>query len=385
MNNSKRFLALLAVATVATPAFTVSAADFKDVSSTYQLAVDFLIDAEIAQGVSATEFGTTQKITRGDAAVMIANALYIDTSKAPASPFTDTNSRIKKSVDALYTAGIINGKTKTTFDPSANITRAEMAKILTNAFKLTPSTIPTSFEDVNSTWEPFVAALLEAEVTSGKTLTSFAPYDAVTRGEFALFLYRGKEYLPTKPVPGVDVTAPVFDYDGLKNFTIAYGATYTPPVITATDNTDGKVEVQYQIFFGNETTAIKEVDTLKSGTYTIRYSARDKAGNATILELKVVVQPAITSPSIPIVTPDQLSGGTVGSPVVINQSIQVPVTTSTTTLQNVVVNGNLTLSGSAPVGGLTFTNVEVTGNLDLSQVSGTVDLEGVTVTGEIIF
>lgn len=385
MNNSKRFLALLAVATVATPAFSVSAADFKDVSSTYQLAVDFLIDAGIAQGMSSTEFGTTQQITRGDAAVMIANALNLDTTNAPASPFTDTNARIKKSVDALYAAGIINGKTKTSFEPNVQITRAEMAKVLTNAFKLQPSNIPTSFNDVNSNWEPYVAALLEAEVTSGKTLTSFAPYDAVTRGEFALFLYRGKEYLPTKPVPGGDVTPPVFDYEGVKNITVAYGATYTPPAIKATDNKDGNVEVQYQIFFGNETTAIKEIDTLKSGTYTVRYSARDKAGNAAILELKVVVQPAITSPSIPVVTPDQLSGGTVGSPVVINQSIQVPVTTTTTTLENVVVNGNLTLSGAAPVGGLTFTNVEVTGNLDLSQISGTVNLEGVTVTGEIIF
>lgn len=385
MNNSKKYLALLTVATIAVPTQTAFAADFKDVSSTYQFAVDFVINAKIAQGKNSTEFGITNSITRGDAAVMIAAGLKLNTNAAPKSPFTDTNSRIQKSVDALYAAKIISGKSATSYAPDDKITRAEMAKILTNAFKLTPSKTPTSFTDVNSVWEPYVAALLEANVTSGKTLTAFAPYNVVTRGEFALFLYRGKEYLPTKPVPGGDVTPPVFDYEGLKNITVAYGASYTPPVIAATDDKDGKVEVQYQIFFGNETTATKEIDTLKSGTYTVRYSARDKAGNPAILELKVVVQPAITSPSIPVVTPDQLSGGTVGSPVVINQSIQVPVTTTTTILENVVVNGNLTLSGAAPVGGLTFTNVEVTGNLDLSQVSGTVNLDGVTVTGEIIF
>lgn len=304
MNSSKMFLSLLAVATLTVPAQSTFAADFKDVSGTYEQAVDFVSDGQIAQGISATEFGITRSITRGETAVMIANALNLEMENAPASPFADTNSRVKKAIDALYAAKIISGKTDTTYVPDAPITRAEMAKVLTNAFKLTPSDIPTSFEDLNTNWEPYVAALLEAEVTFGKTHTTFAPNDLVTRGEFALFLYRGMDYLPARPDPGGDNDAPELDYTGPTAITLSYGAEYTPPTVKAVDKEDGEVLVERQIFYGTNTTAIKEIDTFKSGNYTVRYSARDKAGNVIILKLDVTVSNPVSTVPPPVPTPD---------------------------------------------------------------------------------
>lgn len=180
------------VATAVTPAF---AADFKDVNADYKDAVNYLVENKIAEGLTETKFGPEKTIKRGDAAVMIAKALKLDTANAPASPFKDLNSRVKNAVNALYAAGIVGGKTKTTFEPDTSINRAEMAKILTNAYKLEAGDTKNDFTDVHKGWDKYVDALLANDITKGKTETTFAPYQEVTRGEFALFMYRAKDFL----------------------------------------------------------------------------------------------------------------------------------------------------------------------------------------------
>lgn len=384
MKNRNKYLALLATATIATTAISTQAFAFQDVSTTYKPAVDFVVEQGIAKGLSSTQFGVTADITRGDAAVMIAAALKLNTATAPKSPFTDTNSRVQKSVDALYAAKIISGKSATSFAPEAKITRAEMAKILTNAFKLKPSTTPTSFTDVSAVWAPYVAALVEADITSGKSHTKFAPDDVVTRGEFALFIYRGERFLDTviPPTPGADTTAPVLSYKGPSTVTVPFGATYQPPVVTATDDRDGNVQVEMYILYGSNTTAIERINTFQSGTYTVGYSARDKAGNATVYELTVIVQsPQTTSPPITI---EDLNG-TPSNPAVFNDNLSLSIG-SATSIDNTVVNGNLTLTGTVGVDAeFELINITVNGDLDLSGITGDVLLTNVNVTGEIIF
>lgn len=210
MNNRKKYLAVLAAAAIVTTTVTVQASDFKDVSSTYEPAVDYLVVNEIAVGKSSLYFGTTHDITRGDAAVMIAKALKLDTTSAPNSPFTDLNSRIKGAVNALYYAEIVAGRTPTTYDPDAPITRVEVARMLSIALGLEEGPETSHFEDVNKVWAPYVNALVREGITVGKTDTTFAPYQNITRGEFALFIFRGKEFLE-EPTP-TPVT--IHDLDG---------------------------------------------------------------------------------------------------------------------------------------------------------------------------
>ncbi|HHD79469.1 MAG TPA: DUF5011 domain-containing protein, partial [Epsilonproteobacteria bacterium] len=70
------------------------------------------------------------------------------------------------------------------------------------------------------------------------------------------------------PVEG-DHVKPVITLKGDAQVTLTVGETYTDDGATATDDVDGKVAVQ--------TTG--SVDTTKAGTYTITYTATDKAGN----------------------------------------------------------------------------------------------------------
>ncbi|WP_262174275.1 S-layer homology domain-containing protein [Saccharococcus sp. Marseille-Q5394] len=198
----KKFVASAATATlVATAIVPVASAatDFKDVSKTYEKEVNYLVENGIAKGTTETTFGTNSNISRGDAAVMIANALKLDTTSAPDAGFQDVNARVAGAVNAIVEAKIASGKTATAFAPADYITRQEMAKMLANAYKLTAKE-NANFKDVNSNWIGYVSALKEAGITLGKTDTTFAPTDNLTRGEFALFIYRAEvELVPAPP------------------------------------------------------------------------------------------------------------------------------------------------------------------------------------------
>ncbi|KXH84025.1 S-layer homology domain-containing protein [Sporosarcina sp. HYO08] len=202
----KKFVASAATATlVATAIVPVASAaetkSFTDVNKNYEKEVNYLLEKGITQGISDTKFGTDLPIKRGDAAIFIAKALKLDTENAKDQDFTDVNSRVAGAVNAIVEAGIASGKTESTFAPDANITRAEMAKLLVNAYKLQAGETKNTFTDVNNTWDGYVDALLENKVTFGLTDTTFGATQNVTRGQFALFIYRAEN--PTPPVDEV--------------------------------------------------------------------------------------------------------------------------------------------------------------------------------------
>ncbi|MBU0904785.1 MAG: S-layer homology domain-containing protein [Firmicutes bacterium] len=196
----KKFVATAATATLVASAIApVASAAFTDVNKNYTEAVNYLVENKIAKGISDTEFGTDASITRGDAAVMVANALNLDTAKAPESAFTDVNARVKGAVNALSAAGIINGKSATEFAPDEFITRAEMAKVIALAYELDRTGTTNEFTDVNSTFDEYVDALVKHEITLGKTESLFGATLNVTRGEFALFIFRAENGEKSEP------------------------------------------------------------------------------------------------------------------------------------------------------------------------------------------
>ncbi len=171
---------------------TAAGKTFTDVSSNYKEAVDYLLERGITKGVSDTAFGTAQNIKRGDAAIFIAKARELNVKSPNDQGFTDLNDRVANYVNTIVEAGIASGKTSTTFDPDANITRQEMARMLANAYSLT-ATSEASFTDVSDRWIGYVSALKENNITFGKTNQTFAPMENLTRGEFALFIYRAEQ------------------------------------------------------------------------------------------------------------------------------------------------------------------------------------------------
>lgn len=289
-NAYKKFVATAATATlVATALAPVASAapvdSYKDVSKDYKDAVNYLLENGIAQGTSDTTFGTSNNISRGDAAVMIANALKLDTANAKDQGFQDVNSRVEGAVNAIVEAGIASGRTTAKFDPAAYITRQEMAKMLANAYKLT-ATEKADFKDVNANWIDYVSALKEAGITLGKTETTFAPTANLTRGEFALFVYRAEE----KPANDVVVV------DGV---TVVNETTTTATLKVANKELTAK---DFTVLVnGKEVTPTKVESDAKGEVYTITHaSLKDTSGTVSVNGKQaafnfVVVEPKVES------------------------------------------------------------------------------------------
>ncbi|WP_338751886.1 5'-nucleotidase C-terminal domain-containing protein [Bacillus sp. FJAT-52991] len=207
----RKFVASAATATLVATAITPAlAASFTDVSKNYKEAVDYLVSNKITDGMTDTKFGTSLSIKRVDAAVMLAKALKLDIENVEDAGFTDVPARAKGYVNALKKAGIVDGKTETKFAPDQNITRGEAALMLAEAYDLKGDDKKLPFTDVPSRYQDAVSALVKHGITSGKTATSFGTTDDIKRGEYAIFLYKlskiekDKEVIVNKP----EVTTP---------------------------------------------------------------------------------------------------------------------------------------------------------------------------------
>lgn len=162
---------------------------FKDVSSAYRPAVDYLVRHQITNGLSKTEFGVSKNISRADAAVWLAKALNLNTETARDSGFADVPARAVGAVNALKEEGIVGGKTDTRFGAYDSLTRGEIAIILQRAYQLSGNG-SSSFTDVSDRYRDAVDALVANKVTNGISARSFGVSQKLTRGQLAIFLYR---------------------------------------------------------------------------------------------------------------------------------------------------------------------------------------------------
>lgn len=188
------------VATVAAPmaSANVTAPTFSDVvaGQYYTEAVTQMAAAEMINGIGGGKFGTTNELLRRDAAVLFSRSLLWDTKDVAAPAFTDVpagtyyTDAIAKAVEL----GVINGKTATTFAPNDKLTRGDMAVLLQRALKLTVDPeVEVPFTDIEGKYyTEAVKAVYQAGLTTGATATTFNPNGTVTRAQFATFLYRSE-------------------------------------------------------------------------------------------------------------------------------------------------------------------------------------------------
>lgn len=166
---------------------------FTDVPTDHQFSanIQYLVSEGVISGYGDGTFGLDDNLKRGDAAVILARAFKLDTSSNE-TVFTDVNSRQAGAVQAGFEAGIIQGKSATSFSPDENIKRGDMALLLARAFKLEEESFK-EFSDVPLASKGYSAVrkVYAFGIAQGKNDTSFAPDEHVTRGEFSAFLSRG--------------------------------------------------------------------------------------------------------------------------------------------------------------------------------------------------
>ena len=183
-------LSMVIPVVAAEPSSTV----FTDVSKRYSESVDYLVANQFSNGISPTQFGTGLPITRGSAAIILANALGVTNGDAPASGFVDVPKRGMPAINALKEKGIIGGKSATKFGFDELLKRGEVALMLANAsaYNLKGNQGTPTFVDVNARYREAVAGLVEHGVTNGKTEHRFGTDDHIKRGEYAIFIYKAE-------------------------------------------------------------------------------------------------------------------------------------------------------------------------------------------------
>ncbi|TSI07378.1 S-layer homology domain-containing protein [Lysinibacillus sp. BW-2-10] len=171
---------------------------FNDVSpnSYFSNAVNSLSARNIIKGYGDGTFRPQNSITRAEAATIIAQAIDLDTSNIKDPGFKDVSKEnwAYQYIAALANKGIIVGYNGE-FKPNDPLTRAQMAKIISVAYNFQQSdSLKLPFTDVKKgDWfSEYVGALVENDITSGTTPTTFSPSKIVTRGQIASFVYRSE-------------------------------------------------------------------------------------------------------------------------------------------------------------------------------------------------
>ncbi|MEM1502821.1 S-layer homology domain-containing protein [Domibacillus sp. 8LH] len=383
----KRFMVASATATLVASAVTPAvAASFSDVTSPYKESVNYLVSNGIANGFSDTEFGISGQIKRVDMAIMLAKALKLNTSSAPDAGFSDVPARGQGAVNALKAAGLVNGKTSTSFGSDHMMTRGEMALILANAYEL-KGTAVLKFTDVPARYTNAVEALVAAGITTGKSATRYGTDLPITRGEFAIFLYRAEMLDKTPPVeePALEVVSvsassktsvqvtfsKAIDNATASNFTIAGGTVSSVSLNSA------------------KTVATLQVTGLADATsYTVAFNGIKTSGNEATLASKTFKTPeaavktwnlraSVGSTSL---TADgkttttityQLADASTGTVDTAADNIAVDVSTTQGSLESTRVtmqNGMATVKLTSPV-----SSTDVTGSVTAKIASATGD------------
>jgi hypothetical protein len=153
----------------------------------------------VTTGISPTEYGPANTVTRAQMAAFLARFYEKVTGQTCAGdhPFTDvaTSSYAYGPVGCIYNLGVTTGISPTEYGPANTVTRAQMAAFLARFYeKVTGQTCADDhpFTDVATSSYAYgpVGCIYNLGVTTGISPTEYGPANTVTRAQMAAFLER---------------------------------------------------------------------------------------------------------------------------------------------------------------------------------------------------
>ena len=166
---------------------------FDDVSitSTHGANICRLVELEVTGGTTATTYSPSQQVTRAQMATFLTRALGLPAGTGQQFPDVDPGSVHAPNILAIRDAGITQGRADGTYDPGGTVTRAEMASFLARAAGL-EGVDGTGFDDVDPTNDhtPNIYAVRDAQITTGTSASTYNPDGNVRRDQMASFLIR---------------------------------------------------------------------------------------------------------------------------------------------------------------------------------------------------
>ncbi|MFD1736831.1 S-layer homology domain-containing protein [Bacillus salitolerans] len=203
----KKFTALaltpVLIASTAAPSLTVaeSGISFTDLKEgdPFYTEVIYFANLGIINGFTDGTFRPNQSLNRGQVAKLLSRALKLETPEnieELTGNYEDIHldSELKEAVAAIKDEGIISPNSDKHYYPGNGLTRDVMATWLVRAFNLRPIEgveVPlTDLDTISEEHRENVKILYQNGITTGKADGTYTPYDVVTRGQFATFMYR---------------------------------------------------------------------------------------------------------------------------------------------------------------------------------------------------
>ena len=133
-------------------------------------------------------------LSLGLTAAMISGLMVMGSSAASYADVTSENN--VEAIEVLEAVGIMIGDENGNFNPDQNVTRNEMAVVMSNLMEYNVASYANTspFTDVPSWAEPYVAACYTNGITAGTSATTYGGSDTVTTAQAALMLMKALGY-----------------------------------------------------------------------------------------------------------------------------------------------------------------------------------------------
>ena len=133
-------------------------------------------------------------LSLGLTAAMISGLMVMGSSAASYADVTSEQNQ--EAIEVLKSVGIMTGDDKGNFNPDQNVTRNEMAVVMSNLMAYNVATYKNTspFTDVPSWAEPYVAACWTNGITAGTSATTYGGNDTVTTAQAALMVMKALGY-----------------------------------------------------------------------------------------------------------------------------------------------------------------------------------------------
>lgn len=163
--------------------------------------IEEMKEKKIVTGYPDQSFKPQSPIRREHVAAMLSRTVPM-TEVEPFKAFPDVPSTHAyfQQIKAVQQSGIFSGNA-TGFNPSGKLTRAQMAKVVVEAFDLQVAGSHPFPDVVSGHWaEIYIDVLFQTGITTGSN-GKFRPEDEVTRAELAVFISRALKYQANQATP----------------------------------------------------------------------------------------------------------------------------------------------------------------------------------------
>ncbi len=258
LNNLKKCVASVALATmglmafgpVANAAVNLGFVDDAEIQSIFGEAIEELMDQGVIHGNDDGTFAPNRQLNRAEVSkiIVLATGVDFDTTGGPHFPDVQPDAWYYDYIETMYNYGWINGYPDGLFRPGVGINRAEIAKMVINAFEVEQDLSGAPhFDDVSDDGEwyyGYVETAYNNGLIRGYGDGTFGPANAVTRAETVKIVYDAQLLYVIPMGPASGTLEVMLSYDTPRGTNIPFNATsvpYTTVELTAADDTDVEV------------------------------------------------------------------------------------------------------------------------------------------------